>query len=242
MRIYNRYSVSLLAVLAVVAFTSASVAQQRSPSNRALGQRPVRSANLPNRPQSPAPAAPANSGSRIAVIDISYVFKNHNRFKQSMEDMKTDVEAFEAHLKQSGAQMQKLQTQLREYAPGTPDYKRVQEQIAQFQARVQADTQLKRTEFLQREAKIYYNVYKEIVDEVNYFAQSHGIELVVRFNSEPIDPENRKSVLEGVNRTVVFQRHLNITFNILERLNGPAPQSPPDGMTRNTQIPVGGRR
>ena len=86
---------------------------------------------------------------------------------------------------------------------------------------MQADTALKRKDFLQREARVYYNVYAEVVKEVEYFAQRQGIDLVVRFNSGQIDPQDRKSVLEGVNRAVVYQRHLNITSHILNRLNGP---------------------
>ena len=65
----------------------------------------------------------------------------------------------------------------------------------------------------------------EIVKEVEYFAQRQGIDLVVRFNSGQIDPQDRKSVLEGVNRAVVFQQRLNITGHILNRLNGPAQSS-----------------
>ncbi len=229
MRMCNRYVASVFTGLAVVLAAAASSAQTR-PGTRSIGQRQVpvaqrstRTASVPNQttPSTNRAAPAVKPTSRIAVIDISYVFKNHARFKQTMEDMKKDVEAFEAELKQNGAQLQKYQEQLREHHAGSPEYKRIAEQIAGFQGQVQAKTQLKRNEFLQKEARIYYNVYKEILDEVAFFAQRHGIELVVRFNSEPIDPENRKSVLEGVNRAVVFQRHLNITFDILERLNGP---------------------
>ena len=153
------------------------------------------------------------------MIDIGYVFNNHARFKQMMEDMRNDVQAFEGKLKENGAELQKMQAQLQENRPGTPDYKKLEEQIAGFQAQVQAKTQLKRKDFLENEARIYYNVYNEIVKEVSYFSQRQGIDLVVRFNSEQIDPQNRKSVLEGVNRAVVYQNRLNITYEISERLN-----------------------
>jgi Skp family chaperone for outer membrane proteins len=179
-------------------------------------------AAVPADPSTTRTAAMATRGSKIAVIDISEVFKNHTRFKQAMEEMRKDVEGFEGVLKQHGAELQKKREQLQEVRPGSPDYDRIEREIASFQAQVQADTQLKRKEFLQKEALIYYNVYAEVVREVEYFAQRQGIDLVVRFNSGQIDPQDRKSVLEGVNRAVVFQRQLNITSHILARLNGPA--------------------
>jgi Skp family chaperone for outer membrane proteins len=175
------------------------------------------------RPPQTAPATPSLGGTKIAVIDISYVFANNNRFKQLMEGMKKDVEAFEAELKQRGAQLQKKREQLLEHRPGSPDYKRIEGEIASIQAQTHAETQLKRSDFLQREAKIYYDVYREIVQEVSYFAQRHGIDLVVRFSSENIEADNRKSVLEGVNRAIVYQNRLNITYEISERLNQAAP-------------------
>jgi hypothetical protein len=44
--------------------------------------------------------------------------------------------------------------------------------------------------------------------------------MVVRHNSEPIDPNNRNSVMAGINKTVVFQQPgLDITNVILNELN-----------------------
>jgi Skp family chaperone for outer membrane proteins len=209
----------MASLLAVIALTQFSFGQGRS-VNPQVRQAP------PNQ-TSPAPQASAPVP-RIGVIDINHIFKNHERFKQMIEDMKKDVEAFEAQLNQRGKELQKMREQLDEHRPGSETYKRIEEQMAGFQARVQADTQLKRKEFLEREAKVYYDVYEEIVNEVTLFSQQNRLDLVVRFNSETIDPQNRKSVLEGVNRAVVFHNRLNITYPILDRLNrGTAPQAQP---------------
>ena len=45
--------------------------------------------------------------------------------------------------------------------------------------------------------------------------------MVVRYQSEPMDPNKRESVLKNINRIVVFQRDLNITHHILQELNRP---------------------
>jgi Skp family chaperone for outer membrane proteins len=176
------------------------------------------------RAQAPPPRAAqaVGPGTRVAVVDIGYIFKNHNNFKNLMEGMKKDVTAFEAELRKRGDEIRRNQEKLKGnelYKPGTPEYKRLEEEVADKQAKLQADTQLKRKEFLEREAKIYHRVYEEITREIGAFADRHRIDLVVRFNSQKIDPDNRQSVLEGVNRAVVFQRKLNITYSIVDALN-----------------------
>ena len=169
------------------------------------------------------PAAPSG---RIAVIDISQIFKNHTGFKQQMEAMKKEVEAFEASLRNRGKQIEQLRAQLQTYKAGTPNYKQTEAQMAKVAAEGQAETQLKRKDFLEREAKIYYNTYMQISKAVDSFAERNGISLVVRFNSAPINSEDRNSVLEGVNRAVVYQKNLNITNLVLRMLNGNVASNP----------------
>ena len=161
----------------------------------------------------------APSGNRIAVIDISHIFKNHAGFKQAMDGMKKEVEAFEAELRSRGKEIEGLREQMRNFKSGSPEYKGIEEKMAKRAADGQAQTQLKRRDFLEREAKIYYDIYMEIGAAVAQFSQRNGISLVVRFNSAPIEGTDRNSVLEGVNRAVVFQQNLNITPMVLQMLN-----------------------
>jgi hypothetical protein len=70
------------------------------------------------------------------------------------------------------------------------------------------------------------------------FCQSYGIQLVVRFDRDAIDPSNPQEVLAGLNRPVIFQNSLDITNYIIESLNGgPAHNE----AKRNSQIPQRGR-
>ncbi len=165
----------------------------------------------------PQPQA-QSSGTQLAVIDISKIFKNHTRFKQAMEGMKTEVKNFETTLQQRGNQINELRKQMQPYDPGSAEYKQLEAQIMKVQADGQIAAAQKKKEFLEREAKIYFEVYTEVAAEVARFAEQHGIGLVIRFNSDPIDQKNRQAVLEGVNRAVIFQKHLNITNAILQRL------------------------
>src|SRR5204863_565413 len=63
----------------------------------------------------------------IAVVDIAYVFKKHNRFDQEMKALKGRVQAAEDDLKRMGDEIKKKQDQLKAYdqqktfAPGSPE-------------------------------------------------------------------------------------------------------------------------
>ena len=165
-------------------------------------------------------AQKAAAGQNVAVIDIGAVFKDHVRFKAMMDKLKADVQAADQSFKGETEKINKSVKQLQDLKPGTPDYKRLEEQVTKEQSDISARASLQKKAFMEREAKIYYSVYQEIQDEVKYYAEAKGVGLVVRHNSEPIDPNNRNSVMAGINKTVVFQQPgLNITNVILNELN-----------------------
>ena len=177
----------------------------------------------------------AAPGTSVAVIDINHIFKNHTRFKGAMDGIKADIQAFEAHLNEERKKITLKTEQLKNLPAGSQDYKRLEEELASVHTQLQLETGRKRKEILDREARVYYNAYKEIEQKVAVFADSYGVGLVLRFSSEDMDPTKRDSVLAGVNRAIVFQRNLNITNDILNELNRSTP--PANNRTTNPGIP-----
>jgi Skp family chaperone for outer membrane proteins len=182
-----------------------------------------------------AQAQQAGGGTAVAVIDINYIFKNHERFKAAMEDIKTDIEGFEAHLRDERNKITAKAEQLKTIPAGSAEYKQLEEEVASLHTQLQLETGRKRKDILDREARVYFNAYQEIVQRVAMFANRYGIGLVLRFSSEEMDPTKRESVLAAVNRAVVFQQNLNITNDILQELNRQTP--PPNRTTTQPQIP-----
>ena len=187
------------------------------------------------------------AGPRLALIDISRIFKNHARFKGMMTDMKSDVSNAEKWVQTERGTIQKLGESLQQLNKGTPDYKAQEEALAKRQADLEVKIRLQRNEFLQREAKIYYAVYQEIWQATDYFARQHSIDMVLRFNGDEINPEQPDSVLTGINRPVVwYDRGLDITDAILAELNRTAinpGQADRRGMpAQRPTVPFGGNR
>jgi Skp family chaperone for outer membrane proteins len=179
-------------------------------------------------------AAAQDQGTNVAIIDLSMIFKNHKGFNALMDEMKASVSATEQELKLRQEKLQTMAKNLKDspdFKPGTPEYMEVETQITQESAALQADIALKKKEFMQREAGIYYQIYQEVYQEVKYFCQQHQIGLVLRYNSDPPDPNNPQEVLKDLNKMVVFHDQLDITGSVLENLNSrqarPSGQKPP---------------
>ena len=167
----------------------------------------------------PAAAAPAPAGTSVVVIDIAFIFKNHNRFNAAMQDIKTDIEQFEAHVRKKQGEFKVQGEALQQYKAGSPEFRQKEEELARLQSDLQVEVALKKREFLEQEARVYYRVYKEIEQEVSVFSQRYRISLVLRYNRDEMKENDRTSVLQGVNRSVVFQTGLDITEPILKQLN-----------------------
>jgi len=201
----------------LLAALAASVASIVLVTTYAPAQSPVRQ-----------PVRPAYNAAPIALVDISYIFKEHLRFKAKMEQMKADVERAEAEVKSQRTMIVRLAEQLRELRSGTPDYKSLEEEITKRQADLSVRVSLQKKEFLQSEAKIYHDTYQEVLYEVDHFAKAKGIAMVLRFNGDPVDTENPQSVLTYINKPVVwYSQDRDITKVVLDQLNQRGPATNP---------------
>ena len=172
---------------------------------------------------SPVPPS-ANRGTSVAVIDVGYIFRNLDRFKQARDDINDDAAKFQEDIRDRRASLGQKVEQLKATPAGTVQYTQLEEQLAGADTQLRLDMARKQKDRVEKEAKIYFNAYQEIEAEVMQFADRYQIDLVVRFNSENMDISKPETVLQGINRFVVFQRSLNITNHILDNLNrGTAP-------------------
>lgn len=182
-------------------FVAAALA---APASLALAQGPPSHAGMPN----------------IAIIDLTYIFENHQGFLARRESMRAEVQRAEDEVKRSRDEMKRLADKLEGFKPGSPEYKQLEEELSRLSANLNVNMQLKKKDFLLTEAKMYYAVYQEILDEVKLFAERNGIALVLRFNGEPIDTDNPQEVLKELNKSVVYHnRSIDITPIVLEQLN-----------------------
>jgi len=187
--------------------------------------------------QSPPAYRPAAPSAPIAVVDVAYIFKMHPRFKAQEEEMRAEVARAGQEFRKEREALNKLAEKLQGFAVGSLEYKGTEEELLRKQSDLQARGQLAQKEFQQRDAKIHYGIYQEILQEVQYYCQANGIAMVVNFNGEKVNPDVPDDVLRGIRQNVVYShKDLDITPYILRRL---APAPAPADLRGGTPAPMG---
>lgn len=172
----------------------------------------------------------------VAIVDLSYIFKHYHAFQSQTEDLKREVEGSQKQFEAERDELRKMREELKRYTAGTPPYKRLESEVTNREAKLAADVQLKKKEFVEREAKMYFNAYRQITNEVQNYARSRNIALVLRFNGETLESPNPSQVMKQLNKAVVYySRDIDITPVILHNLNrgmASRPKGPIPGKSR----------
>ena len=161
---------------------------------------------------------------QMAIIDLAYIFENHTRFKQMTDELRRDVEAAEAELKSNKTQLQKMVDSLEQWNRTSPEYRALEEDITKRQAELQVQVGMQKRNYYEQEAKIYYSTYKEVMDQVRYYAEKHNILLVMRFQVDPYNENDPQGLQKELNKDILYHNSMiDITPIILEAVNPPRP-------------------
>jgi Skp family chaperone for outer membrane proteins len=163
------------------------------------------------------PAAGAPHGIPVALVDIAKVFKQAREFNAQMNRMKVEIETFDRDIRGRQADIEKLRPRTTGSAPSSGEET---ERAAKLTADLQAEINAKRQVFLAEEARVYADTYKAIQDVVDRICRTRDVGVLLRYTSDPIDPADRNSVLQGVNRPVVYSAVPDLTKDIVAALNG----------------------
>lgn len=172
----------------------------------------------------------------VAIIDLSYIFKNHENFKAMTEGMRNDVLKAEEVLKARRTEIETLSKRLtdlgNELRKDSPEYKQLDADLTRKKIDLSTQVSQQKKEFLEKEAKIYFQVYQEVIDEVKFFAERQRISLVLRFNGDPVTDGDPQEILKQLNKSVVYYNNsIDITPMILDNLN--RRRLPPGGAVSN---------
>jgi len=160
----------------------------------------------------------AQESGMVAVLDVAKVFEANQAFTDRMDAIKVEAEQFKMKMEGEQANLQQQAAPLKDYKPGSPEFNQLQGQLEQETARLRTLAQQTNTDLLNREARIYYDTYNAMQQTVTELAGQYKISLILRYDSKPIDPDNRPEVIKGVNRNVVYQNKLDLTSMVIEQM------------------------
>lgn len=164
-------------------------------------------------------ATQINAQQNVVVVDMGKIFREHIGFKNSISDLQQRVEQYKGTIQTDRTTIQKESELLAGTPKTSPEYKTKEAAIAKMAADMQVNHNMKNKEFMEQEAKLYYQTYVEVLTTIQSFCKQNSITLVIRFSGEKIDPTNRSSVLAGVNNVVVFHENRDITQIIIDTVN-----------------------
>ncbi len=177
---------------------------------------------VPSRASAQAPAdgqVSSPAGHRIAVVDVAYIFKNHPGIRSEVQAVQDNLKAFDTKMKQEQAALKQLAEQLKQYKVGTPDYQKLEAEIAEKDSKLRLQMAGKQRELAQEEARIYFRNYERITAGVKVMADYYKINLVLRYNSDKLDLEKPESVVRGVMKNIVYHdQDLDMTKAIMQYL------------------------
>lgn len=178
--------------------------------------------------QAPATGGAATVKTRVGLLNLTYVIKNYNKFKNFQEELKKTMEPFQAKdtsLKAEGDKIAKdAQT------PNTTAEKReqIERKLKDIQRAIE-DNKVEAQKILvkknEEQLKIVYMDVRSVVDR---YAQAHGFEMVLHYNDavtqdEYWSPQNiLRKMQAGALMPMYIANGLDISANIVSTLNSAA--------------------
>lgn len=168
----------------------------------------------------PSSATAQDSGHRVAVVDVAYIFKNNEGIKAQVKEVEDSLKSFDEELQVKRNELKTAAEKLKTFEPGSTNYIAQEESVASMESKLRLDMARKRKELADREAKIYFDNYQIIAAGVKALAQYHKVNLVLRYNSEEMDLEQGESVIRGVMKNVVYHDEaIDMTKGTMDYLN-----------------------
>ncbi|HMP80786.1 MAG TPA: OmpH family outer membrane protein [Pirellulaceae bacterium] len=176
-------------------------------------------------------AQDAARGGIVAVLDVARVFQSNAEFDRKMQDIRQQADRLRSEAQREQEQIRQEAMQLQGVDPNSAQFKQLEATLEQRHTNLRTQAGQSERDLLVKEATIYFETYQKMQSVVSRIAQREGIALVLRFDSSPIDPENRGDVIKGVNRNVVFYDRLDMTDLVIDEMGPRVAEQKPAGTT-----------
>lgn len=157
---------------------------------------------------------------KVGIVDIGLIFKSHPEFSQHLGTLKQEADTFQRSAVQSQQQLVQKAEVLKQYKPGSTEFKNAETSLAQQSAAMEVEQRDKMRALMVKEAKLHFDTYSEVNEIISQLCEAQGIQLVLRYNSQEMDTKNPASVMQRVNGSVIYHNPGNdITQLIIGRIS-----------------------
>jgi Skp family chaperone for outer membrane proteins len=182
-------------------------------------------------PEGEHPKVPATT---LAMMDIAYIFKTHKAFVGDMKVLEQEAKAFQQSMQATDAQLKLLKARM-EQTEDKAEKGKLEATLATQGTEFQLSVRKTQQDISDREARLYYETYMLLQEETKKYCRARGIHVVLKTNRDPIKASDRRSVMEGLARPIIFSDAPDISDDILKAMDLAATAKATGGKTEETK-------
>ena len=161
----------------------------------------------------------ADAQTKVAIVDVGTIFKQHPSFARQLEGLKTQADAFKAEAMQAQQALATSAQALQDLKPDSDDFRTKQTELAKSAAALQVQQNGLMQKLMEKEAMLHFDTYEQVNALISAYCDERGIQLVLRYNNQEMDLAQPGSVMQKVNSSVVYHDPNNdITGEIIKQL------------------------
>lgn len=165
------------------------------------------------------PDAGAKPDFPVAVVDLSRVFNGYKQLAERKEEQQRQFLKADESMKARVEELKRLQEEAKAFKEGSADQKRAGEELQAKAREFEAYRREQQKALIEAQSKLVLWAYERIAEQVQQYADEHGIRLVLQINAIPTEGKNPQEIMTGVNRQVIYHNTLDITDEILNAVN-----------------------
>ena len=159
----------------------------------------------------------ANAQTKVAIVDVGAIFKQHTSFAKQLEALKAQADGFKAEALRAQQALSESAQVLQEFQPDTDDFRARQTELAQKAAALQVEQNSLMQKLMEKEAMLHFETYQQVNALISQYCDDRGIQLVLRYNNQEMDLAQPGSVMQRVNSSVIYH---NPDYDITQAIVG----------------------
>jgi Skp family chaperone for outer membrane proteins len=166
----------------------------------------------------PAAAVPT----KVAVVDMSFVFDSYDRSKDEQQDLRKKQEEAEGKLKQMRDRVEALKAELENFNPDSKDYVKRHEELLKLTIEFDVYRRVQVENVATEMRVLYEEIYGEMITAVEAVAKEHGLDLVLYKDEVKILKDDKLDIVRDkiLQRKVLYSdKTVDLTDAVLQHLN-----------------------
>jgi Skp family chaperone for outer membrane proteins len=133
---------------------------------------------------SAADSKPATPGTRIALVNLTYVFKNYKKHIAVTAELREHARQYEKRASELSAHLAILGRELEPPVPTPEKKERVEQEMRSLQRQLEDVKVEARAVLEKKQNKVLVEVFREIQQTTERYAKDHNIDLVLQYNED----------------------------------------------------------